>query len=233
MFYESFNHLWMYITDFDTTDIIIPALKALKNFNISELALKHISSIYQKDLKIPSEFQKIIAAAAQDPDSNRVITATDVIPYIPGECWIQLLEKVEHCAIDAAADLLHHYIENEISQFRSGVYMLTGGRTEPTDLSQLHARSPLRAVTKYLVAQSKLSHGHNAPVLIHCLKCLSRKYTQPIPPYDWFFLLDILDKNIDEEEFPYQIRKYCLALASNQIAHSGSARNLIENYLQH
>lgn len=232
LFYESLRQLWKYITDHDAREVIEPALTALKNFNISELALKHIPALYREKLIIPSEFQKQIAASAKDPDSDKVLTAVDVLPYIPGECWLQLLEKVNQSAVDVAVELIAHYIECEISQFRSGVYMVTGGRTEPNELAQLHARSPLRAITKYIAAQSKCNNPENVPVLINCLKCLSRKYSKPIPPFDWFFLLDLLDKRFDEEEHPYQIRKYCLTIAANQVAHSGSARNLIENYLQ-
>lgn len=232
LFYESLRQLWEYVTDHDARDVIKPALMALKNFNISELALKHIPALYREKLIIPSEFQKQIAASAKDPDGDKVLTAADVVPYIPGECWLQLLEKVNQSAVDAAVELIAHYIECEISQFRSGVYMVTGGRTEPNELSQLHARSALRALTKYIVAQSKYNNPEKVTVLINCLKCVSRKYSKPIPPFDWFFLLDLLDKRFDEEEHPYQIRQYCLTIAANQVAHSGSARNLIENYLQ-
>lgn len=232
LFYEALNQLWTYLTDYDTADVIVPALKALRNFNIAELALKHIPAIYREDLRIPSELQKQIAASPVDSDGNRELTILDVVLYIPGECWIQLLDKINRCAIDAATDLLHHYIESEVSQFRSGVYMLTGGRSEPNELVQLHARSPLRSVTKYVRQQAQLPQPVNIPVFLNCLKCLARNFSKPIPPFDWFFLLDILDKRFDEEESPYQLRQYCLAIAANQIAHSGSARNLIENYLQ-
>lgn len=237
LFYSALRQLWAYVTDFDTVAVIEPALKALKHFNMAELSLKHIPALFQENLKIPSEYQKQIsaaaaAAAASDGDTSEPLTATDVIPYIPGECWIQLLEKVNQSSVEAAVDLVYQLIENEISQFRSGVYMLTGGRSEPIELTQLHARSPLRALVKYVTAQSKLPHPDNVPVLLNCLKCLSRKFSKPIPPYDWFFLLDLLDRTFVHEEFPYQLRSYCLKLASNQIANSGSARNLIENYLQ-
>lgn len=231
LFYDALRQLWAYITDFDTAVVIEPALRALKNYNTADLALKHVPDLFQENLKIPSEYQKQIVASA-DSDTLAPLTARDIIPYIPGECWIQLLEKVNQSAIEAAVDLVCHLIETEISQFRSGVYMLTGGRTEPNELTQLHARSPLRAITKYVAMQAKLPYPENTGVLINCLRCLSRKYSKPIPPFDWFFLLDLLDKTFAGEESPYRLRSYCLRLAANQIANSGSARNLIENYLE-
>lgn len=233
LFEESLQQLWNFVVDFDKVPFIVPALKALKNFDFSDLMFKHVPAIFTETIKIPNEFQKMITESANDPlRKGPALTAADVVPYVPGECWIELLEKINQNAIDAAIELVTHLVDAEICQFRSGIYLLGDGRAEPSELVQLHARSPLRALVRHVKLRAECID--NPTVLTHCLRCLAQKYSRPLPPLNWFFLAGYI--NADDHVADYSVRcdmkKYAMTIAANQIAHSGSAKSIIENYLQ-
>lgn len=233
LFEESLQQLWKFVIDFDKTAFIVPALKALKNFDFADLMFKHMPAIFTENFTIPNEFQKLITASVNDPlRTGSALTACDVVPYIPGECWIELLEKVNENAIDAAIELVTYIVDAEICQFRSGIYLLGDGRAEPSDLVQLHPRSPLRALIKHVKLQSKIMA--NPIVLGHCLRCVAQKYSRPLPPLNWFFLAEYINAgdHVSDHGMRCEMKKYAVTIAANQIAHSGSARNIIENYVQ-
>lgn len=213
--------------------IIVPALNALRNFDFADLMLKHMPAILTETLKIPNEYQILIKESITDPlRTGPPLTAAEVVPYIPGECWIELLEKVNQNAIDAAIELVTHLIDAEICQFRSGIYLLGDGRAEPMELVQLHARSPLRALIKYVKLQSGFIE--NPTLVTHCLRCLAQKYSRPLPPFNWFYLAEYINANdhVTDCSIRWEMKKYAITIAANQIAHSGSAKSIIENYVR-
>lgn len=231
LFDEAIEKLWKFVIDSDSTQIMSSALKALKNFNFTELTLKHFPKIFYENIRIPIEFQRIIAASNNDPlRDGEPLTVADVIPYIPGECWIELISNVNQNVINDAVNLIIHVIEDEVSQYGSGVYMLSEGRAEPTELQHLHNRSPLRAIIKYLASQTKIISENKT--IVYCFRCISHKYSRPIPPLNWFFLAEYISNNSFGSSEQFEIQKLALTVAANQIAHSGSAKNLIENFVQ-
>lgn len=233
LFEESLQQLWKFVIDFDETVFIVPALKALKNFDHADLMFKHMPAIFTENITIPNEFQKLITASSNNPlRAGPALTASDVVPYIPGECWIELLRKVNENAIETAIELVTHLVDVEICQFRSGIYLLADGRAEPSDLVQLHARSPLRALVKHLKHHQKLIT--NTILLRHCLRCVAQKYSRPLPPLNWFFLAEYINAgdHVADYSVRSEIKKLAMNIAANQIAHSGSAKNIIENYVQ-
>lgn len=225
--------LWHYCVMSDRKEIIGAALNGLKSYKLDEMTLKQIPDIYRENIILPSEYAKTPIDASRNP--------IDVLPYIPGECWLQLIQKINQSAIDDAIELVSHFIYNEIYEYRSGVYMLPEGRPEPLNLQQLNRKSPLRAIISYLINQSSSSkkkrndnkteifnyddkNNSNNNCIINCLKCISKKFPKPIPPLNWFFLIEFLNES-DEHTI------LCLRIATNQLLQSGSAKNLVENYL--
>lgn len=233
LYEEALQRLWSFVINSDVTEIIQCALLALRNFDFSELTLKHMPSLFYEQIHIPKEYQKQI----EDSKSNaqlKPLTVADVLPYIPGECWIEFLQKINQNVIESAIEFVANSIETEMLQYRSGVYMLPEGRPEPNDMKQLHAKSPLRAIIRYIKEQSE---WNTEPTLaVKCLQCISQKYSRPMPPLNWFFLIEYMNhaskfaNSTAAEQFDMKMQ--ALKIASNQTAHSGSARNLIENYLQ-
>lgn len=150
--------------------------------------------------------------------------AVDVLDYIPGQCWVQLIQKIDPTAMESASDLVSHYIHNEIDSYRGGVYHLPEGKPEPNNLKQLHNRSPLRFVVEYLMTEAKNPTKGNERVVLNCLRCLSRKFPKPIPPLDMYFLIHFMNDDIE-------MKKYSIRILANQIVQSGTAKNLLENYV--
>lgn len=237
LYYDTLQQLWYYVTDSDDSATIAAALNALKNYDFTTLQLKHMPKIYKEKLKIPSEYQKVIDASKNDPKQVIPLNASDVLPYIPGECWVQVLDKINQNAIEDTIKFITHLIENEIQQYRSGVYHLPEGRSEPSDLSQLHAQSPLRAIVKYCIqtGHQQTTYSNSITLMLNCLRCISWKFSKPIPPVNCHFLtkyITDLDENSSGDAYSFELKRASLTIASNQIEHSGSARDLIENYLQ-
>lgn len=208
--------LWHNVQNSTHTEVVVASLAALKNFDFTDLPLLSLPPIYRQNLNLPSEFTK---QAIDSGDPDRI--ADDFVPYIPGECWLQLIEKIQPVAIEAASDLVSHIIRKEIEAFRSGVYTLPEGHPEPNSLSRLSARSTLRALVRSLIHQSTRMDDR---ILEFSLRILAAPYPKPIPPLNWFFLLDFMGHSCE-------IRMVCLRLAANQLVQSGSAKNLLENYL--
>lgn len=233
LFQEALNRLWNLVTNSIDVEIIKSALQALRNFDFTELSLQHIPSEFYNSIKLPREYQLQIAASHSDPN-NPPLTPADVIPYIPGDCWIELLQNINQEVQESAIEFVIHLIDCEISQYRSGVYMLADGRPEPKELQNLHGRSPLRAIVKFLIEESE--NKIETEAAIKCLRCISQKYSRPIPPLNWFFLIEYINQGATFESSNYneqfRMKKYALTIAGNQIAHSGSAKTIVENYLQ-
>lgn len=233
LFLEAITQLWTFVTTSNDVEIIRSALIALRNFNFTELTLKHMPAVLYDSIRLPKEYQLQIAASHSEPDT-KPLTAADVVPYVPGDCWIELLRWINESALNDAIEFIQFLIESEMSQFRSGQYMLPDGRPEPKELQNLHERSPLRAVVKFLIMESV--DKIDFPTALKCLECISNKYSRPIPPLNWFFLIEYINEGPKFEGFREEdyikMKKFALSIAANQIAHSGSAKALIENYLQ-
>ncbi|XP_055302054.1 focadhesin [Sitodiplosis mosellana] len=234
LFCEALKRLWNFITNSEDIEIIRAALRALRNFDLTELTLKHIPHILFNNIKLPREYQIQIAASHNDPN-NDPLTISDVLPYIPGECLsIELFKNINQRALDDSVEFVTHLVEMEMSQFRSGVYFQAEGRPEPKELQNLHARSQLRAMIRFLCEQSE--RKSEPATAIQCLKCVAKKYSRPIPPLNWFFLIEYINNGmrfdgstVDDQ---FKMKKYALMIAGNQSAHSGSAKSIVENYLQ-
>lgn len=212
---ESLSKLWHYIVHSES-EITSAALTALQNFDFNEFTLAQIPEIFRQNIVIPAAYIKTPVDTTHDP--------VDVLTYVPGQCWVQLIQKVNSKSIEFAADLVSHYIHNEIDSYRSGVYQLPEGKPEPTNLKQLHNRSPLRYMVDYLIVEAKKSIRGNELVVLNCLRCLSKKFPKPIPPLDLYFLVQFMNDDIE-------MRKYCIKILANQMVQSGTAKNVMENYL--
>ncbi|XP_005181860.1 focadhesin [Musca domestica] len=214
---EALDQLWLTISRSDTDpEMIREALEALKHYEIGTLlTLKHIPPQFRQDLHVAREYK--------GPNGREVVDLEQEM--IPGEVWVQLLQKIRPECGAAAADLIAHYIYGEINEFRGGLYRLPDGKPEPRKLQGLYPKSPLRAIISYLVNQSRYGDHVAEPIAVtNALRAISKKFPKPIPPVDWSFLHSFFHLSFDT-------RKYCILIAKNQLLHSGTAKRLLENFL--
>lgn len=181
------NRLWNSVTNSEDVEIVRAALRALQNYDFAALTLQHVPHILYDNIKLPREYQ--IQIAASHSDSNKApLTAADVVPYVPGECLsIELFQHIKPHSLGDAVEFVNHLVETEMLQYRSGVYMLAENRPEPKELQHLQANgrsSPLQAMIRFLCEQAK--HKSKLTTTIQCLECVSKKYSRPIPPLNWY-----------------------------------------------
>lgn len=211
---ESLAFLWSTVRHEETTELTNEALHSLKHYEVgSLLTVRHIPVKFKHDLP------EIIEFGGMDlMDMN--------LDYVPGECWVQLLQKIRPECGSAAADLVSYYISEEINAFRSGIYRLPEGRPEPKKIQGLYQKSALRAVVAYLINQSRYGdHVMEKLSVTSALRAISKKYSKPMPPLDWSFLQCFF-------HISFESRKYCILIAKNQVVISNSAKRLLENYVQ-
>lgn len=203
---EIITTLWHFVTDFDDREVIVAALEALKSFPPEMMNIFHVPDIFRQKIQLP------------DKDDERLEARE-----IPGECWIQLMQYVNHSAIEDAGDLVAHHIRTEIQAFRGGVYLTPEGRPEPTSLKYLPNKTILVTIIHHLINQSD-KRDSNDLVLANLLRVVAKKYSKPIPPLNWCFLHDYFHRG-------EEMKKFCLQIALKQMPHSGTAKRIVENYL--
>lgn len=209
---EILGRLWNMIQWSDSTGIQC-AINTLKSWNYDAMTLDTIPEVYREGIALP------VAPVGME------ISILDM--EVPGECFVQLLMKVHASALRAAGDLLSHYIGCEISEFRSGHYIVKEGQPEPLNYKTLPKQSILKALLYFVIQQAttkKVEKLVDESVLVVALRILAQKYCRPLPPLNWCFLHDMLHKS-------NAIKVQCLHIAAKQSIISGTAKRLIENFL--
>ncbi|XP_076235300.1 focadhesin isoform X2 [Calliopsis andreniformis] len=204
--------LWKYTVQNDTR-IIKAALKALASYRIESISLKSLPEEFRCDLVLPAAYTKTSIDATTKPE--------DILPYIPGTCWIQMLQKINKMMLSVAGDLLISFITEEVNSFRSGIYVWPQG--EPHNYKYLPEKSVIRAVGEYLRRCNKVDHN-NYRIITECLRIFAYRYPKPLPNINWGFLNDIIDISTET-------KRYTLSILCRHALISSSAKSNIENYL--
>jgi Focadhesin len=209
---EILSRLWHMIQWSDLHGIKC-ALDCLKSWNYDAMTLDTIPVAYRDGIALP------------EAPPGMEVSILDL--EVPGECFVQLLTKVHPDARQAAGDLLAHYIGCEITEFRSGHYIVKEGQSEPINYKNLPKQSILKALVTFVLQQAttrKADKLVEEALLVESLRVLAQKYCRPLPPLNWCFLHDLIHKS-DE------IKAQCFFIAAKQAVISGTAKRLIENFL--
>lgn len=218
---ESIAKLWHLVVHADDHRIKVAALNALQHYDVSVLKLADMPEDFRQNIALPTEFLKALSEGEPAPDP------VDVLTYVPSECWLQVLQFVNHSASEAASDLVAHHIRTEVSAFKSGVYTLPEGHPEPKHVNRLSRQSPLKAVLKFLLAESQKASpsSRNRHLTFFSLRSISFRFANPMPALHWSFLVEFMQP--DEPE----MTQFCLQILANQMQCSASAVQTIESYV--
>ena len=209
---EILNRLWQMV-QWGNQHEIECALDSLKSWNYDAMTLDTIPEVYREGIELPTA------------PTGMEVSILDL--EVPGECFLQLLTKVNPSGLRAAGDLLTHYIGCEIAEFRSGHYLVKEGQPEPINYKSLSKQSILKALTSFVIQQATTKKAEKLveeAVLVESLRILAQRYIRPLPPLNWCFLHDMLHKS-------EKIKVQCLKIAAKQSVISGTAKRLIENFL--
>ncbi|KAG5313703.1 FOCAD protein, partial [Acromyrmex insinuator] len=202
--------LWSY-TICDDIRVAKAAFKALKTYQVDRIPLTALPLDFQSDVMIKQASEKASS------EGNK----SEVMQYIPGTCWIQMLKNVNKNVLSAAGDLLISYIKDELNGFRSQIYTWPQG--EPQNYKYLPERSVIRAIGEHLRRSDKLD-PNNQTILVECLRIFAHKHKKPLPNIKW----DFLEKTMHISK---EAQEYSLSIASYHCQISLSAKLLIESFL--
>ncbi|EGI66847.1 Uncharacterized protein G5I_04654 [Acromyrmex echinatior] len=202
--------LWSY-TICDDIRVAKAAFKALKTYQVDRIPLTALPLDFQSDVMIKQASEKASS------EGNK----SEVMQYIPGTCWIQMLKNVNKSVLSAAGDLLISYIKDELNGFRSQIYTWPQG--EPQNYKYLPERSVIRAIGEHLRRSDKLD-PNNQTILVECLRIFAHKHKKPLPNIKW----DFLEKTMHISK---EAQEYSLSIASYHCQISLSAKLLIESFL--
>lgn len=206
------SKLWTYTTSNDIK-VINSALKALASYRLEQLSLKTLPLEFRCNLVLPAAYAKTPIDAVKKPE--------DILPYIPGICWIQMLQNINKTALSTAGNLLISFVTEEVNSFRSGIYAWPQG--EPQNFKYLPEKSVIRAIGEYLRKSNK-TDSNNHRIITECLRIFAHKYPKPLPNINWNFLKNTLDLS-------NETKQYTLSIACHHATISLSAKSFIENYL--
>ncbi|XP_070501071.1 uncharacterized protein [Chironomus tepperi] len=189
------------------------ALNAFKSWSYDTLTLDMIPDTYRENIPLP------------EAPAGMEVSILDL--EVPGECYVQLLSKVNPYCLQSAGDLISHFMRQEITEYRSGHYLVKEGQAEPINYKNLPKQSIVKAMTHFVIQQATTKKAEklvDETILVEALNILSQKYSRPLPPLNWTFLHELIHKG-------KAIRAKCIAVASKQAVISGTAKRLIENFL--
>ncbi|KAL0820730.1 hypothetical protein ABMA28_006558 [Loxostege sticticalis] len=219
------RRLWSYMADSNQPQVVEAACDALAHYRVDDYKLKDLPEIYRiivivhyrSTVKLPASYCKTPADAARKPE--------DVLDYIPCEVWPEVFKYTNQQALAGVERLTSKLIEREVKSYRSGVYQ-PDGPAEPQGMGYLPATSVLRGLMDCFRKQvTSPSYDYTDAVLLSMLRTLTAEYPRPLPPVDLCFVHEALHKGT-------QWRSGGLKLAARQAQSVGSARRLVDNWLQ-
>nr|CAI5845101.1 unnamed protein product [Callosobruchus analis] len=141
---------------------------------------------------------------------------------VPGRTWIHFLR--ERWCSEESVQFIINLVSAEIDSYLKYVYQVKGPK-ERVNYGYLPTHSVVRGIGEFVkVWSSKWKFTNQEKIFIECLRILAQEYSKPLPPLDWCFLQEL----IHEEKIKY----YCVDIASHQVILSGTARRLMENYIE-
>ena len=212
-----FEGIYYIINIINIFDIFHEIFQALENYKLEDMTLDQIPELYRDGFALP---------VPQQQGEEDIVCILDL--EVPGECFMQLLSKINMSSTEDAADLLSHHISIEVDEFRQGVYSVPENQAEPMNYKVLPKKSILKAVVHHLIHEAtttkQKTYANSEFVTINCLKILSKQYSKPLPPLNWCFLHEFVHQDL-------AMKSLCVKIAGRQMIISGTAKRLVDNFL--
>nr|CAH7734619.1 unnamed protein product [Callosobruchus chinensis] len=202
------------------TELYKDVVKQLWNYvelddpEISGVALKSLSvfNLEQITAHMPERYLEEVEQKGSGASSH----------LVPGRTWIHFL--TERWCSEESVQFIIHLISAEIDSYLKYVYQVKGPK-EPVNYGYLPTHSVVRGIGEFVkIWSNKWKSTNQEKIYIECLRILAQEYSKPLPPLDWCFLQEL----VHEENIKY----YCVDIASHQVVLSGTARRLMENYIE-
>ena len=204
--------------------VVVASYTALGHFPLELTQLRMLPPAARSNLKLPAKFCATPAEAARRPE--------DVLPYVPSECWGQLLATSLECEA-----LVTSLVRTEVTNLPRAVYSLSqamkNAGAEPVNYSHLPEASVLRGLVAWLieVAVSRRDLPRHPSQLTEedkavnvCLRVLATDHGRPLPPVDWSLFEPLF---VDPE-----LRLGVISVLAKQAASSLTAKMIIERQLR-
>lgn len=211
---EILGILWRDLMQETDGEIIKHIFTALKAFPYDSMRFIRFPALFREKVKLPRSHLSDVTEAEY----------TESFPYIPGECWLEMLEKVPQQSLNHIHIFIAHFIDLELQSLRGLNQELAEGRQEPKTLTGVQPKSILKAMLNYLVAEIRNDFPETEHVRTAIVKCLSVGFSKPLPHLDWSFLQQVYDQTLE-------LRDDCLRIVCRQVEVSLSARKFVDKYL--
>ncbi|CAB3385723.1 Hypothetical predicted protein [Cloeon dipterum] len=199
------TRLWYYSACGLSTEVSAAAFKALSKFTLEELYLAVVPAAFKKNLPYPPEFNKSSADSSKKPE--------DVLNFIPGVCWPQVLAVLPN-----STHLVAKLLRDEITSLRGALQHMPG-KAEP-DLPRLNVYSVFLGLLSCLRKAAP-----EEQVVTNILQVLAEPMPKQYPPCNWAFLLKLVDQRAE-------LLVSCLKVAASQAHVSPSALKVTETLLK-
>ena len=217
------SRLWQTVTTSTHVGVVRAGYQSLGQYPLELTTLKMIPASARQGLRLPAKYCSTPADAARRPE--------DVLTYVPGECWAQLLEQVGD-----SESLLVSLVREEVTHLPRAIYSLSqamqNAGAEPVNYSHLPEQSVLRGVVTW--CQERSAARRDLPphptqlqenkTLVTLMRILSADHARPLPPLDWSFL-EPLFSDAD-------LRPGVISLISRQAVTSRTAKMIVERQLR-
>uniref|UniRef100_A0A0P5JGL1 RE24967p n=1 Tax=Daphnia magna TaxID=35525 RepID=A0A0P5JGL1_9CRUS len=195
------------------------ALRSLSRFPKKDFNLKCMPDSSKDDLKVPAKY-------LPPGKTETVIKAEDVLDYLPGLCWMKLMDFYDdEIVMNGFTTLLSHLIEEEIRSMPIWIYKKAANdatkKNEPSNYSSsLKEDSVLAALVVYMQRICEINSVSRVRMSV-AFKVLGGPFERPLPPLNWMSLLPIAQQYNLEPEF--------MEIVFSQVPHSFSAQTIAEN----
>lgn len=206
--------LWRDLMKETDPEIIESIFRALKAYPFESMCFVRFPELFRQNVRLPKSH--LITMSQEEYAAS--------FPYIPGECWVELLEKVPQLALASVSIFISNFIDLELKALRTPTNTFPEGRQEPKTLTGVQPKSILKALLNYLVVETRNDFPETEHVRGAILKCLSCGFSRPLPHFDWTFLTDVYERTME-------LRDDCLKIVSRQVENSVSARKFLADYL--